>query len=166
MPDPENTHEGIPRLRMRQNEMDELFAFYAALSNIASAEKDMRKRLDAVPNGYRDLRLVETVLTRLCKSILQTVPEEKLYSIRCMLPKMRYKVYFYGTVCEMQNNAVAIDNSDLDVLCHLVHDYYCAFCTDDCNRCKYGIGRVFDRMFKVDRKDSWANYDIDGEDTK
>jgi len=55
----------LPEMRMRQGEMDGLFAMFAALQEFDGVKTDMRDRLKAIPNGYRDLRLAEATLTRL-----------------------------------------------------------------------------------------------------
>ena len=49
----------LPEMRMRQGEMDGLFAMFAALQEFDGVKTDMRDRLKAIPNGYRDLRLAE-----------------------------------------------------------------------------------------------------------
>ena len=44
----------LPEMRMRQGEMDGLFAMFAALQEFDGVKTDMRDRLKAIPNGYRD----------------------------------------------------------------------------------------------------------------
>lgn len=72
----------LPEMRMRQGEMDGLFAMFAALQEFDGAKTDMRDRLKAIPNGYRDLRLAEATLTRLLARIVETIPAEKKRAIR------------------------------------------------------------------------------------
>lgn len=165
MADP-NDKKPLPEMRLRQGEMDTLFALFAALQELDAAKSDMRQRLKAIPNGNRDIRLVEVTLTRLLTNLIATVPAEKLQSIRRMLPNMKYKVYFYGSVSQMQDNATAVDANDLNLLCHRVHDYYCYLCDDDCNHCKYGIAKAFDHVLKIDRDGSWSNLRFDDEEGK
>lgn len=71
-------------------------------------------------------------------------------------------------VSHMDEDATAINAHDLALLCQLVQGFYCFLCEEDCNRCKYGIAKVFDRVFKVDREKSWADFCFDngGEDHK
>ena len=162
MADPDKK-KPLPEIRMRQGELDGLFALFATLQEIESIKTDMRQRLNAIPNGYRDTRLVEATLTRLVESLIATVPAEKLKSIRQMLPRMKYKVYFNGSVSQMQDNATAIDAQDLDLLCRRVHDSYCFLCDDKCGQCKYGIGKVFDHVMTIDREKggSWSDLRFD-----
>ena len=154
----------LPEIRMRQGEMDGLFAMFAALQEFNGIKADMRERLKAIPNGYRDLRLTEATMTRLLASIVETIPAEKKRSIRRMLPRMKYKVFFNAPVSQMDEDATAINAHDLALLCRLVHDFYCFLCDDDCIHCKHGIAKVFDRVFKVDREKSWADYRFDDEE--
>lgn len=162
------SEQQLPTVRMRQGEMDELFAMFAVLQEMDKCKTDMRQRLKAIPNGLRDLRLVETTLMRLLQNMLKTVPTEKLLSIRRMLPNMKYKVYYYGNMGAKENNETAIDVRMLHQMCVLIHDYYCLCCEHDCDRCKYGIGKIFDNIFKEDRETSWADCDFidDGGDAK
>lgn len=141
----------LPKLRMRSGEMDGLFALFATLQEIEGVKSDMRERLKIVPNGYRDIRLVEVTLTKLLTELVKTVPDEKLRSIRKQLPRMKYKVYFNGTVSQMQDNATAIDARDLARLCEIAHDWRCFLCDDNCDHCKHGIAKIFDRVLKTDR---------------
>ena len=76
----------LPEMRMRQGEMDGLFAMFAALQEFDGVKTDMRDRLKAIPNGYRDLRLAEATLSRLLARIVETIPAEKKRAIRRMLP--------------------------------------------------------------------------------
>lgn len=151
----------LPRLRMRPGEMDGLFALFATLQEIEGVKSDMRERLKSVPNGYRDIRLVEVTLTKLLTELVKTVPEEKLYAIRKQLPRMKYKVYFNGTVSQMMDNATAIDARDLAYLCYLVHDWHCFLCEDNCDYCKKRIAMIFDRVLKTDREKGQSYADID-----
>lgn len=162
MADPDKK-KPLPEIRMRQGELDGLFALFATLQEIESIKADMQQRLKAIPNGYRDIRLVEATLTRLVESLVATVPAEKLKSIKQMLPRMKYKVYFNGSVSQMQDNATAIDAKDLDLLCRRVHDSYCFLCDDKCGQCKYGIGKVFDHVMTIDREKggSWSDLRFD-----
>lgn len=151
----------LPKMRMRSGEMDGLFALFATLQEIEGVKSDMRDRLKAVPNGYRDIRLVEVTLTKLLTELVKTVPDEKLRAIRKQLPRMKYKVYFNGTVSQMQDNATAIDARDLAQLCAIVHDWRCFLCDDNCDHCKYGIAKIFDRVLKTDREKGQSYATID-----
>ena len=114
------------------------------------------------------MRLAEATLTRLLARIVETIPAEKKRAIRRMLPSMKYKVYYNAPVSHMGEDATAINAHDLTLLCQLVQGFYCFLCEEDCNHCKYGIAKVFDRVFKVDREKSWADFCFDkgGEDHK
>jgi hypothetical protein len=99
--------------------------------------------------------------------IVETIPAEKKRAIRRMLPSMKYKVYYNAPVSHMDEDATAINAHDLVLLCQLVQGFYCFLCEEDCNHCKHGIAKVFDRVFKVDREKSWADFCFDeGEDHK
>lgn len=155
----------IPQLRMRSGEMDGLFALFATLQEIEGVKSDMRERLKAVPNGYRDIRLIEVTLTRLLQDLVMTVPPEKLRAIKRMLPRMRYKVYFYGSVSQMQDNATAIDSKDLMTLCRIAQSWNCALCDDKCDHCKIGLAKIFDRVLKVDLEEGQSYSSLDFSET-
>ena len=140
----------LPTFRLYQSEMDRIFALFAALQEVEMSKDHMRRRVASIPEGPAQLDLLSDVLSRLLDSLIATIPPKKLHSIRRMLPKMRYKVYFNGIISEMQDDATAIRIRDLHTLCKAAHEQ-CVLCDDNCNRCKLGLGRVFDRILKVDR---------------
>lgn len=157
-------NEPLPRLRLRRGEMDGLFALFATLQEIEKVKGDMKERLKVVPNGLRDIRLVEVTLTRLLTDLTKTVPLEKLLSIRRMLPNMRYKVSYYGSISQMQDNATAISVKDLTTLCKMCHSWQCVLCDDDCDHCKHGLAKVFDHVLKVDREKGQSYSSMDFSD--
>lgn len=151
----------LPTIRVYQSEMDRLFALYAALQELELAERDMQRRINAVPGGLSDLQLIKDTLSRFLEAVVATIPPEKLASIQRMLPRMAYKVYFNGVVSQMMDDATGVKIKDLDTLCKAAHEH-CVLCDDKCDRCKLGIGKVFDRVLKVDREgESWTFFNFD-----
>jgi hypothetical protein len=160
MPDTNSSH--LPTIRLRQSEMDRVFSLFAAAQEIVAAKSDLQQRIKAVPNGYRNIRLVEVTLSRLLEEIVKTIPVEKLVSIQRLIPRISYKVYFNGSIGKMQDDETIISIKDLDALCKAAHEH-CVFCDKNCGQCELGIGKVFDRVLKINREkgESWAFFRFD-----
>lgn len=156
-----------PTIRARQAEVEELFAFFAVLQEIEKAKVDMRARLKAVPNGWRDIRMIETVLRSLIDRLLLTLPGEKLLSIKRVLPRMSYKVYFNRAVVPTRDDsdATIISMDDLDEIVKTAHGNRCICCDDNCNQC--ALGKAFDHIFVKHRarNESWSYLNIAEDDS-
>ncbi len=162
MPATKNTSEKnrppIPTIRCSRDDVNRIMGLFAAITEFDRCEKEMEQRVRACPNGWRDLRLIESTLDRLVENILQTVPIEKLQSIKRMMPGMQYKSY-YGRPASIEKDETIIQTESLDVLTDFAHEH-CKFCIDgNCNNCK--LGKVLDSILAEDRDgQSWGFIDI------
>ena len=133
---------------------------FAAVNELEKAQSAMENRIRAVPNGWRDIKMICARLDSLVNDLCQTYPLEKLVSIRRMLPHMRYKVQCGVSASSLKENENLIDSDDLDTITLFAHEQ-CKLCIDqNCSQCK--LGRTFDRIFMHDRGDgSWAHEDFE-----
>lgn len=153
-----------PTIHARKAEIEEIFAFFAVLQEIGKAKTDMRTRLKAVTNGWRDIRMIETVLTNLIDRLLVTLPGEKLLSIKRVLPHMSYRIYFNRSVVSHDDDdATVISMDDLDELVKAAHGYRCVCCDENCNRC--ALGKALDHVLvrHRGRDESWSYLSIGSE---
>ena len=133
---------------------------FAAVNELEKAQSAMENRIRAVPNGWRDIKMICARLDSLVNDLCQTYPLEKLVSIRRMLPHMKYKVQCGVAASNLKEDENLIASDDLDTISIYAHEQ-CKMCIDqDCSKCK--LGKTFDRIFMHDRDDgSWAHVDFD-----
>lgn len=55
---------------------------FAAVDGFNRNAQELEKRVRTIPNGYRDLRMLQSVSAKLMQDILETVPVKKLAQIR------------------------------------------------------------------------------------
>lgn len=156
-----NPNGNIPIIRVNKDEINCAFGLLAGLQEMKKAEKLMERRFRAIPNGWRNIRMVETVLDTLLTDLLKTYPLEKLISMQRMMPHMTFHLQCGVVASKMNDNECVVREKDLDTLCVFAHEQ-CKLCIDqNCNRCK--LGKVLDGMLTEDRDGrSWANIDIEG----
>lgn len=151
----------IPTFRVNKDEVTLAFGMLAGLQEMKKAEETMERRFRAIPNGWRNLRMIESVYEKLIDDLLQTYPLEKLISMERMMPHMKYKVTCGVQPSKMGDDECIITENNLNTLCLAAHEQ-CKLCFDNnCKRCK--LGKVLDNILCYDREDrSWANIDIGG----
>ena len=72
------------------------------------AEQQMEARLRAIPGGWRDLRLIRTLLDKLTTNLVCTLQSEKLVSMRRMLPRMKFRVVCGTEATRVQEDEVIL----------------------------------------------------------
>ena len=152
---------GIPTFRVKNDEVNLAFGMLAGLQEMKKAEETMERRFRAIPNGWRNLRMIESVYSKLIDDLLQTYPVEKLISMERMMPHMKYKVTCGVSASKLQEDECIITENNLNSLCIAAHEQ-CKICIDpQCNRCK--LGKTLDNILCYDREDySWAEVDMEG----
>ena len=149
----------IPRSKIRQKEIFDLFAMYALMQEMDKAQRDMASRLQTIPGGTEDLQTIRDVLSRLTQNILLTIPEEKLYNLQTSMHRMAYKVIMDKTLPSYNTDDVIIRQEDFDALAYAAHEYKCCFCIDDCNVCPLGQALDHGLIRTREKDESWANID-------
>lgn len=155
-----NPSGNIPTIPSNKAHVNSALGLMACLQELKQAEQ-MKKRFQAIPNGWRNLRMLEAVLSNLIDDLLLTYPVEKLISMRRMLPHMKYRLQCGATASKLNDDECIIAEKDLDILTEYAHEQ-CKMCFDrDCNRCP--LGKVLDGIVCDDREGrSWSNIDIGG----
>lgn len=150
----------IPVMRPRKDEVDSIIAMACSLSKFVEAEERMNKRLHSIPGGWRDLRMINAVLTKLIHSLKATLPDDRADVLDRLLPDVRFAYWYKGQIG--RNDPISgIRTSDLDLLCSCAHEGACKLCIDgQCDRCD--LGKCFDMVLEVDRErgQSYAMMDV------
>lgn len=158
----------LPRSRLRQEETDSIIFLLCCETRLKAIQKHMESRLRSIPNGWRDVRMLETVLGKLVDNLLDTVPTDKLYTLKRLLPDTRMHITYTRQVGKHKDEVTGIHEKDLDLLTAVSHDAICKLCDGNCDRCD--LGKVFDRFLFTERDkgesytfmDMGKGYDVKG----
>ena len=140
----------LPRFHLRQEETDSIIFLLCALWRIKEIQTVMEKRLRTIPHGWRNIRMIETVLDHMLTDILNTVPPEKLVTLKALIPDTRVRITYSRQVGKGKDDVSGILTRDLDMLCAVSHDAVCKLCDGSCDRCQ--LGKVFDRFLNTARE--------------
>lgn len=156
------TGNDIPVIRANKEDVSLAFGLLAGLQEIKKSRETMERRFRAIPNGYRNIRMLETVLGNTIDDLLLTYPLEKLCSMQRMMPHMTFRLHCGVSASKLRNDECIIEENDLNTLSIFAHEQ-CKMCIDqNCSRCK--LGKVLDGILCHDRDGrSWANIDIESE---
>lgn len=149
-----------PVIRANKDDINCAFGLIASLQEIKKAERAMPRRFRAIRNGWRNVRMIETVLSNMIDDLLQTYPLEKLVSMQRMMPHMTFNLHCGVSASKLNEHQCIVTEKDLDTLAIFAHDQ-CKLCIDQqCSRCP--LGKAFDSILTEDRDGrSWANIDIE-----
>lgn len=163
-----NNNIPLPRTRLRQEETDGIVFMLCSVTRLRAIQKAMEDRLRSIPNGWRDIRMVETVMDKLVGKLLETVPTDKLITMRRLLPDTRVHIAYFRQVGKGKDEVTGIHEKDLNLLTLAAHDAICKLCDGNCDRCD--LGKVFDRFLFTERDkgesytfiDMGHGYDVKG----
>lgn len=149
----------IPRMRTNRNDISRIFGMFAGLQELEHASKEMEQRFRLIPNGWRNLRMIISVLDKLMTDVVATVPPEKLVSMNRMLPRMRFKLSCGVQASDTSREECIISMDDANILCNFAHEH-CKMCFEsDCSRCP--LGKTLDSVMTYDRDGlSWSCVDL------
>lgn len=155
----------ISIVRANTHDLDLLFGLFAAAQELNRCETEMEKRVRAIPNGWRDLRLIRTKLNKLLDDLILTVQPEKRATMNRMAPRMRFRVWCGHEVIKTAPNEVVITQNEMTTLLEYAWSAECSICMEGrCDQCK--LGKVFDSILSYDRNGgSWASIDPKGVST-
>ena len=77
-----NKPDNNGRYSLSGREYYALRELFAAVDGFNRNACELEKRVRTIPNGYRDLRMLQSVSAKLMRDILETVPVKKLAQIR------------------------------------------------------------------------------------
>lgn len=156
-------YKDVPETRIRGNDLNRLFGLFAAECELrqACADEHIKKRFKTLPNGWRDLRMLASVITRLTDKIQWTVPKEKRVGFETSARRCRFVVMQGPLAAKPKpDEQEIITTHDLETLVDSAWEWRCRVCIDGvCSRCD--LGRVLDSVVAKDRDGgSWATIDV------
>ncbi len=151
--------------RLHSDEVNSLFAMFAALQEFNAAKETMQRRLRSIPGGTRDIAMLHSVLGKLIDKVIETIPVEKRVSLARNMKHMSYKVYLVTPINSTGKNEIIVDEEVLRTLIDVSHYWQCGACDNDCNKC--ALGKALDKaMIQCrGRNESWSEIDMHEEYT-
>ena len=158
----EKTRTGLPRTRIRQEEIDCIVFLLCCTTRFKHIKTAMEKRLRMIPNGWRDMCLITATLDKLVDKVLDTVTTEKLYTLKALIPDTRVHITYTRQIGKHKDEITGIHEKDLDLLTAVAHDGVCKLCDGNCDRCD--LGKVFDKFLYTGRRkgESYSFMDMAG----
>lgn len=141
----------IPVLPARQQEVDAYNDLNAALSSILYAKEPIRRRVQLIPNGWRDLCMIAKRLEKLSGDLICTFEQQKRLQIYKTAKYARLK-YIVAPEAARDPETHLILSEDLGMIIHAAMEH-CKICmgTDaQCKKCQ--LGRALDRTSYVSRE--------------
>ncbi len=148
--------------RVTADELNAIFILIATVNCFPEIQGKLSKRISSAKGTKRQIRLAEVMVHKVLDALLDTIPIEKLLSVKRMLPRLRHRIFFNGDAGISQKECLPIPAVMVDTLANKAHEA-CLFCTNDCNKCE--LGNAFDSIMAHTRRhnESWAYIDF-GED--
>ena len=133
-------------------EYQSLRSLFGAKNALEQTHNQLERRVRTIPGGWRDFRLLMTLVDKLLGAVLRTIPQKKLLQIRAELSR---------TVCEIKVQGVAGNLSD-DKLLRMVPQGALETVVNEsmsmkcfaCERCDYKRCELFKAI------ESLYNYDF------
>lgn len=130
----------IPRWHMTYEEYlayQELCALVGTIGNLCLK---LKKRLQAIPGGWRDARLLDVKSANLIAQLCDTIPAEKLLAIRREIDHTQVYIRTRPDYTAKSNDDVTYVNEEaLDRLVQHVMNFHCHMCDKnraDAKRCQ------------------------------
>lgn len=82
----------MERKRINAQQREAFVALYAGAQLLSEYEADFAAMARRVPNGYRDIKLIMSVLEKLLIKMLDTIPAEQLQTIRRQMEMSEIRV--------------------------------------------------------------------------
>lgn len=149
----------LPIMRMNKGELNDFFCVCAGLDALEDYIKKYPARLRAIPGGWRDAKMLASVMLKMLRNIRQTIPPEKRGGVDLTMQHMKYKLKL-GPTAAQEKDAMIVSQQTLDALVLNAHENRCMICSRDtcagCDLCK-----ALDNVLAFDRDgSSWGSINI------
>ena len=122
------------RYSVSYREYQAIRALFGTQNSLIFAQKDLEQRLKVVPDGWRDFRLVYSVLEKLLTRLLKTVPSQKLLTMKRELENTYCEVKMKGAVGPVEGDLLrVVRQEDLEKIVDSAMEMNCYMC----ERCDY-----------------------------
>ena len=139
----------LPIMNMNKGELNDFFCVCAGLDALEDYIEKHPARLRAIPGGYRDARMLLSVMDKLAKNIRQTIPPEKRRGADLTSRNMKYKLSL-GPRAAKEKDAMIMSLDTLDALVLSAHEGKCKICMrDTCAGC--ALCKALDNVIASDR---------------
>ena len=155
----QNNETLLPIMNMNKGELNDFFCVCAGLDALDDYIEKHPARLQAIPGGWRDAKMLRSVMHKLAKNIRQTIPPEKRGGVDLTSRNMKYKLSL-GPRAAREKDAMIMSMDTLDALVLSAHEGKCKICMKPtcagCSLCK-----ALDNVIAHDRDGrSWGAINI------
>lgn len=120
----------MERTKLSGHEYYALRSLIGVVSTFQANETAIEKRIRTIPNGWRDLKLIESVANKLFRNILDTIPKQKLLQIQKELVNVRVEVNVIPDYTGKKKDCFTyVPQDKLEWLEDQVCSVNCDFCT-------------------------------------
>ena len=141
----------VERIKGNENQgLKWLFAFDSCLK-LDCLDK-LEKRLKSMPNGWRDARMIQTVLGRLIDNLSETIPPEQRISILKNLMNQEIRIGTSAVASVPDFTLVPLKSAY--ILSQAAMDNQCLFCAKsvmDARKCE--LRKALDAFTTIDREE-------------
>lgn len=138
------------RFPLSHREYQAIRALFGSQNSLILAQKDIENRIRAIPDGWRDFRLVYSVLEKLLVKLLRTVPSQKLISMKRELKDTYCEVKLKGAVGPLEGDLLrVVPQKDLETVINAATDIQCFAC-DRCDYKKCTLYQSIQAMYHYD----------------
>ena len=138
------------RYPVSHREYQAIRALFGTQNSLIFAQKDLEQRLKVVPEGWRDFRLVYSVLEKLLTRLLRTVPSQKLLSMKRELKDTYCEVKVKGAVGPLDGDLLrVVPQKDLETVVNAAMQMNCFAC-DRCDYKKCALYQAIQSMYHYD----------------
>lgn len=129
------------RYPLSHREYQAIRALFGSQNSLINAQKDLENRIRVIPDGWRDFRLVYSVLEKLLTKLLRTVPSQKLLSMKRELKDTYCEVKVKGAAGQTLEGDLlrVVPQQDLETVVNAAMDFRCFAC----DRCDYKKCRLY-----------------------
>ena len=105
----------LPTKKANRAEIDSFNYLCACITDLEEGEKTLRKRLDLIPGGWRDYRMIHSKLEFLLKLVGRTFDEDKQRTIMRTAKYARHKIV-YAPEVKREKDLFIIDSDQMTAL--------------------------------------------------
>lgn len=141
----------IKTMPTNRAQIDDYNFLKACEFDLQEAQKTLKKRVQLIPGGWRDLRMITKVLEKLNSNMELTFEPEKREHIKRNADRCRHKLIF-GPQATPANDDYLMSKQDMGVLV-CTASKQCGLCMGEPNDCKQcQLGKTLDRVSFVSRQ--------------
>ena len=137
---------------LSHSEYRAMMQLFGIASIFETCGADLKKRVqDLIPNGWRDIRMIQTVAQRVTDKLVETVPLNKLRAIRQELDRTICEIKVLPPVKDQSSLCTYVEQDALERIANramINQCYLCGKCGGDARACE--LRKDIERLYNWD----------------